>query len=131
MDIILEKSKIEGRVIIPPSKSQAHRVMIASFLSGVDYDYGLQGDDVNATKDCLDNLKKLFNGEIEFAHLNAKESGSTLRFLLPIICALDVNAEIVGEGRLPERPISELLGVLRQHGANIDGDRLPLKVVSP
>ncbi|MBR4800479.1 MAG: 3-phosphoshikimate 1-carboxyvinyltransferase [Clostridia bacterium] len=130
MNVKLEKSRICGRVEIPPSKSQAHRVMIASFLAGENFDFGLTGDDVEATKNCLASLKKLFDGEADFAVLDARESGSTLRFLLPIVCALDVNVEIVGHGRLPKRPISELLEVLRAHGAKIVGDELPLKVLS-
>lgn len=130
MDVKLEKSEILGEVIVPPSKSQAHRVMIASFLAGENFDFGLLGDDVVATKNCLANLKRLFDGETDVAVLDAGESGSTLRFLLPIVCALDVNAEIIGHGRLPERPIGELLEVLRAHGANIVGDKLPLKTYS-
>ena len=130
MDVKLEKSQIIGEVVIPPSKSQAHRVMIASFLAGENYDFGLSGEDVCATKECLDSLKGLFCGDTTFAKLDARESGSTLRFLLPIVCALDVNAEIVGEGRLPERPIGDLIEVLRAHGANVVGDKLPLKTYS-
>ena len=130
MNVKLEKSEILGEVIIPPSKSQAHRVMIASFLAGADFDFGLLGEDVSATKNCLASLKRLFDGEIDVAELDAGESGSTLRFLLPIVCALGVNAEFVGHGRLPERPIVELLDVLRAHGANIVGDKLPLKVLA-
>lgn len=130
MDVKLEKSEILGEVIVPPSKSQAHRVMIASFLAGENFDFGLLGDDVSATKNCLLSLKRLFDGETDVAVLDAGESGSTLRFLLPIVCALDVNAEIIGRGRLPERPIGELLEVLRAHGANIVGDKLPLKTYS-
>lgn len=130
MDVKLEKSRIIGRVSIPASKSQAHRMMIASFLAGENYDFGLVGDDVTATKACLDSLKRLFDGEVDACKLDARESGSTLRFLLPIVCALDVNAEIFGEGRLPERPIAELLDVLKAHGANIAGDKLPIKVYS-
>ncbi len=130
MDVRVEKSKVVGSVQIPPSKSQAHRVMIASFLAGENFDFGLLGDDVTATKNCLEQLSHLFAGDLHTAHIDAGESGSTLRFLLPIICALDVNAEVTGHGRLPNRPIGELLAVLRAHGANIEGDKLPLKIFS-
>ncbi len=130
MDVRVDKSKPVGRVQIPPSKSQAHRVMIASFLAGENFDFGLVGDDVVATKNCLEEFGRLFAGDVHVAHINAGESGSTLRFLLPVLCALDVNAEVTGQGRLPERPIGELLDVLRLHGAKIVGDKLPLKVFS-
>ena len=128
MNAVLKKSKIFGSVEIPVSKSVAHRVMIASFLAGEDFNFGLSGDDVLATRNCLFALKKLFDGEADVALLDAGESGSTLRFLLPIVCALGANAKIDGLGRLPDRPIGELLDVLRAHGANIIGERLPLFV---
>ena len=130
MDAVVKKSRICGNIVIPPSKSQAHRVLIASFLAGANYDFGLVGDDIEATACCLDALNNLFVGNTKRAVLDAHESGSTLRFLLPIVCALDVDAEFVGRGRLSKRPIKDLLDVLRGHGANIIGDELPLKIIS-
>ena len=58
--------------------------------------------------------------------LDCGESGSTLRFLLPVACALGVNTRFIGHGRLPERPNAILVDALRAHGAVIDSDRLPL-----
>lgn len=130
MNVLLEKSKICGEIDIPPSKSQAHRMMIASFLAGENFDFGLFGDDVSATKNCLDALKSLLAGEREDIVLDAGESGSTLRFLLPVVCALGISCKIVGHGRLPMRPVGELLDVLKAHGANIVGDKLPLIVLN-
>ena len=60
--------------------------------------------------------------------LDCGESGSTLRFLLPVACALGAKARFVGHGRLPERPNVALTDVLRQHGAVIDSDNLPMNV---
>ena len=60
--------------------------------------------------------------------LDCGESGSTLRFLLPLACALGVKARFVGRGRLPERPNQVLTDVLRAHGATIDSDLLPMNV---
>ena len=60
--------------------------------------------------------------------LDCGESGSTLRFLLPVACALGVKARFVGHGRLPERPNKALTDALRQHGAVIDSDLLPMNV---
>ena len=130
MDAVVKKSRICGGIVIPPSKSQAHRLMIASFLAGGNFDFGLTGDDVEATKDCLDTLKDFIDGKKKKAVLKVGESGSTLRFLLPVVCALGINAEFRGKGRLSKRPISELVEVLRAHGANIVGDGLPLKTLA-
>ena len=60
--------------------------------------------------------------------LDCGESGSTLRFMLPVVCALGVKARFVGRGRLPERPNAALVEALRAHGASIDSDRLPMNV---
>ena len=56
------------------------------------------------------------------------ESGSTLRFLLPVACALGVKARFIGRGRLPQRPMSDLTDALRAHGAEIDSNALPIQV---
>ena len=64
----------------------------------------------------------------EVLELDCGESGSTLRFLLPVACALGAKARFVGRGRLPERPNAALTKVLREHGASIDADALPMNV---
>ena len=60
--------------------------------------------------------------------LDCGESGSTLRFLLPVACALGAKARFVGRGRLPRRPNQALADALRAHGAAIDADTLPMNV---
>ena len=61
--------------------------------------------------------------------LDCGESGSTLRFLLPVAAALGAKARFVGRGRLPQRPNQALADALRQHGAAIDSDVLPMNVM--
>ena len=60
--------------------------------------------------------------------LDANESGSTLRFLLPVAAALGIDAHVTGRGRLPERPIAPLLSELCSHGVTFDSGRLPLSM---
>ena len=67
----------------------------------------------------------------EVIEVDCGESGSTLRFLLPVACALGVRARFVGRGRLPQRPMADLTGALRAHGAQIDGDALPIGISGP
>ena len=62
------------------------------------------------------------------AVLDCKESGSTLRFLLPIAAALGVNTTFVGEGRLPNRPLDDLLVLLTQHGITVSSNHLPIEI---
>ena len=63
--------------------------------------------------------------------LDCGESGSTLRFLLPVACALGVKARFTGHGRLPQRPNGALVSALRAHGATIDADTLPMRADGP
>ena len=63
-----------------------------------------------------------------FPTLDCGESGSTLRFLLPVAAALGREARFVGHGRLPERPHDVLLNAMAAHGATADARRLPLQL---
>ena len=54
------------------------------------------------------------------ADLNVRESGSTLRFLLPVVAALGTHARITRRGRLPERPLAPLDALLTEHGARME-----------
>ena len=63
--------------------------------------------------------------------LDCGESGSTLRFLLPVAAALGAKARFTGRGRLPQRPNKALTEALRTHGAAVDGDNLPMNVHGP
>ena len=93
MDIIITPGTLRGTLEAPPSKSHAHRLMTAAALAG--------SEDTRATFRCLNELH---DGGI----LDCGESGTTLRFLLPVASALGINAEFIGHGRLPERPMAAL-----------------------
>ncbi|MDO5302931.1 MAG: 3-phosphoshikimate 1-carboxyvinyltransferase [Clostridia bacterium] len=69
--------------------------------------------DIDATISCLEALVA---GQRE---MHPGESGSTLRFLLPIMGALGHSADFYGEGRLPERPLSPLYEELTRHGCKL------------
>ncbi|MCL2630977.1 MAG: 3-phosphoshikimate 1-carboxyvinyltransferase [Firmicutes bacterium] len=124
MDTKIAGSPLSGAVVCPPSKSFAHRILIASFLAknqkAVIKNLA-HSNDIVATANCL---KAMESGE---KVLNCGESGSTLRFLLPIASALGINAEFKGEGRLGERPMEDLISVLNQNGAKINSE-MPYKV---
>ncbi len=97
------------------SKSDAHRALICAFLAkdGGKVDIKDSSDDINATKQCLAALE---NGE---ADLYCKESGSTFRFLLPVVAALGKEVRFHLEGRLPSRPLSPLYEALLSHGVQL------------
>ncbi len=111
-------SVLNGRISVPPSKSAAHRAVICSALAnGSDiFPTGTNlSDDITATNLAMKALKKHSGTKIR---IDCCESGSTLRFLIPIAAALGINAEFIGHGRLPERPIGVYLDCLPRHGVS-------------
>ena len=122
-----------GAVTIPCSKSQAHRMLICAALSDVPSCLCLNAtnDDIAATVRCLRALGaeideqdgtlhiRPLSGSMTSAQLDVGESGSTLRFLLPVLGALGVSAEVRMHGRLPERPLSPLQELLQAHGMTL------------
>ncbi|MDR3209037.1 MAG: 3-phosphoshikimate 1-carboxyvinyltransferase [Oscillospiraceae bacterium] len=107
-----------GAVTAPPSKSVLHRAVICSALAGGEVIRGVS-DDIDATSACVETL--LTGGKSVVC--DCGESGSTLRFLIPIALALGVPAAFVGRGRLLARPMEAFLDELRAHGAEITQTR--------
>ncbi len=120
----IQNSILNGELVIPPSKSAAHRALICSYLAdGGNVTPIIDSKDMQATGQALSALK---NGD---AVLDCIESGSTLRFLIPVAAALGREVTFVGEGRLPERPIGDYLRLLPQHNVNCESDGgLPFKI---
>ena len=133
MDITISPGLLSGTVRAIPSKSQAHRLLIcAAFSNGPTFlECPQTNEDIEATARCLNALGAGINRTddgyqvIPVAKLPAKatmdcgESGSTLRFILPIVCALGVNATIKMHGRLPYRPLSPLWEELERMGCTL------------
>ena len=108
---------LTGSVEAMPSKSHAHRILIARKLAELQggaskNSVGISAfsDDIEATIVCLSQLDK------NTPYLECRESGSTLRFLLPVVMALKSSATFLGTGRLPDRPISPLKEEMERHG---------------
>lgn len=134
MDIIINPKKLSGKVTVPPSKSVAHRMIIAAALAEGRSEISnlYPSADILATMDCMRNLGAQidFSGDTavingignapETASLDCNESGSTLRFLIPVACALGVKTEFIGRGRLPQRPITPYLEEFPKHGIAFD-----------
>ncbi|MDR1628899.1 MAG: 3-phosphoshikimate 1-carboxyvinyltransferase [Oscillospiraceae bacterium] len=143
MQVICYPSTLRGEVPAIPSKSDAHRILICAALADattrVKMDARLS-EDVAATVRCLTALGASFAQEdasflvIPIREcpnapvLDCGESGSTLRFLLPVAAALGCNARFTGSGRLPERPIGPMVKALREGGVLLDRDSLPLRM---
>ena len=103
MNLTITPGLLAGSVSPPPSKSQAHRVLIAAALAGeaAPIPPGADSQDIAATRRCLSELMTKSNFP---PHLDCGESGSTLRFLIPIALALRGGGVFTGRGRLMKRP---------------------------
>lgn len=121
MKVSIKKGIAKGCVDAPPSKSMAHRMLICAGLSGGEcVVHGIaQSKDIQATMDCLKaiGVKCEYDGSSVFVKgidvktavaedkLQCRESGSTLRFFIPICLASGQTFELIGAQRLLERPL--------------------------
>ena len=133
MDITIRPGKLSGSVNVIPSKSQAHRYLICAALADQKTTIICPetNQDIEATASCLRALGasiiRMGEGyEVtpisavpKTVQINCKESGSTLRFLLPIIGVLGITAAIRMEGRLPQRPLSPLWEEMQRMGCQL------------
>ena len=133
MDITIQPNKLSGSVAAIPSKSQAHRLLICAALANNETTLICPetNRDIEATVACLNALgakiERTGDGYSidpiskipDRAVLNCCESGSTLRFMLPIVGALGVDAVFQMEGRLPQRPISPLWEEMERMGCHL------------
>ena len=132
MNITIKPGQRSGRVKIPASKSQAHRLLICAALGQGETVIACDGlsADITATMACLNalgaDIRQTEDGRLRvrpieevptgLCHLYCGESGSTLRFLLPVCGALGADAVFHMEGRLPQRPLAPLDAELTSHG---------------
>ena len=150
MTVQITPSVLQGTVTAIPSKSELHRALICAAFCNTATDIIVPGsaylsaemipDDINATVSCLSALGAIIDfsqnkfrvtplsKRVSNPKLNCKESGSTLRFLLPVAAASSENAFFEGEGRLPERPIKDMITVLADHGVSSSASALPFEL---
>ena len=135
----ISPAQLSGIIPAIASKSDAHRLLILAALSHGETRLRMEqrSEDIDATIGCLRALGALIeilpDGVLvrgiervnENPQLDCGESGSTFRFLLPVACALCENTRFTGTGRLPERPIGELMHVMQSHGVAFSAGQLP------
>ena len=139
---------LSGSVRAVASKSCAHRLLICAAQADapVTVEISEISADIAATARCLEALgariERVPEGyhvtpadwsEVKEAELDCGESGSTLRFLLPLAARLPRGSKIrfIGSGRLPERPNTALIQAMRLHGVRVSDDYLPMTVEGP
>ncbi len=138
--ITINGEGLNGSIVAIPSKSYAHRALIAAALSDSPSKLFYTGtsDDIDVTIECLRELGseilpldeggvlvKPILKKVTVPILDVGESGSTFRFLLPVAASLYEECSFVGRGRLPDRPISDLMNEMKEHGVSFSSDKLP------
>lgn len=132
----ISASKAKGSVIAPPSKSIAHRMLIcAALASGTSKIYNIaRSEDILATIDCLSALGAEFRFENDFVLVkginfeniknpicaNCRESGSTLRFMVPIMLLIGAECTLTGSDYLFTRPLTIYEEICKKFGFVFD-----------
>lgn len=143
MDICIYPTPLEGGVSAIASKSHAHRELICCALADEEtlLELGRLNRDIEVTMQCLtamgagivresDNVWRIIpvkkrSGSVA---LDCGESGSTLRFLLPIAAVLCEGASFTGHGRLPQRPLFPLPQEMAKNGCLFSRYTLPFEM---
>lgn len=136
MNYSVKAGKRSGSVCVPSSKSYAHRILICSALAQRDSLVICDGisKDIEATVKCLNALgaditlkdggviavKPIKEKKSGLIHLYCGESGSTLRFMIPIVGALGYCSVFHMEGKLSQRPLGALIETLSENGMTIE-----------
>lgn len=144
MKVKILPSKTSGEVSAPPSKSFAHRYLIGSVLSrGKCVIKNIaDSDDISATLSCIERLGGSVTKDgntvtviptnekqIENAVFDCKESGSTLRFFIPVVLATGAkNCTFLGSERLLARGINEYEKLFENSDVKINSDEKSIEI---
>lgn len=144
--VIITPSSLSGHITVPPSKSISHRAIIGAALSkGETYVNNIQlSEDIKATIEGMKALgaiieiatdssicvKGIHESHSQTPTINCRESGSTLRFLIPIASVITTPITFIGEGRLGSRPLTPYYDIFNRQNINYQTTQgqLPLKV---
>ena len=138
MDVLITPGPLEGTVTPPPSKSIAHRAILAAALTnGTSTIQNVAlSQDIEATLRCITALGGAWEREGDslrvsgvwhrewdtaaLPHLDCGESGSTLRFLIPLALTLNNGGVFTGRGRLMERPQQPYFDIFDEKGISYE-----------
>lgn len=143
--VTINSSILKGEINIPPSKSMCHRAIICAGLSeGISNVKNVVfSKDIDATIDAMNSLGVNIeknnndlvikgNGDLEIinSNINCEESGSTLRFLIPLVSLMSKSVTFEGKGKLVERPLDPYYEIFKNQKIdykNVKG-KLPLTI---
>jgi 3-phosphoshikimate 1-carboxyvinyltransferase len=137
-DIKIEPKKLTGEVTVPPSKSMAHRAVIcAGLANGRSVIKNIQlSDDIRATiegmrafgaiilqeKDTLIIDGVGSSAERRSHEIDCNESGSTLRFFVPLATLFEGKTRFIGRGKLGQRPLNSYQEIFEEQGLRYEAE---------
>lgn len=130
MKAIISKGLLKGTVNVPSSKSLCHRAIIAaclangkSIIRNVTYSNDILATiegmkALGATINRYDEYLEIFGSNVKRINkvIDANESGSTLRFLIPIATTINEDVTFVGKNNLPNRPLDVYFDIFNEQG---------------
>ena len=119
MNVTILPGTLKGAVTPPSSKSQTHRAVLALMLAQGEGKLSnlAVSEDIQATQDCVAALKSGQPAQADgLPLLDCGESGSTLRFLIPVALAVRGGGHFTGRGRLMERPQGPYIRLFKEKG---------------
>lgn len=145
MKLEINPGMLKGDVVIPPSKSLSHRaIMAAAMAEGKSYITNLNfSEDIKATTEAMKSLGARFEIGEDYElvegvsklkrlgdEIECRESGSTVRFMIPVALLAEGRVTFKGEGKLPKRPLGTYLEIFQEQGIPYTKgeDELPLTV---
>lgn len=142
MDIKITPTLLHGKITVPPSKSISHRALICAALADGEsiLHNVLDCEDTRATVDALKALGahitqdgneiavKGISSPAKKADINCRESGSTLRFMIPVAAALGTDTTFDGSANLPNRPITPYIEEFPKHGVTFGSAKMPYSI---
>ncbi len=145
MRLEISPGRLAGDVVIPPSKSLSHRAIIAAAMAeGRSSVTNLKfSEDIKATTEAMESLGARFQVGEDYEiidgvdklkrlkeEIQCRESGSTIRFMIPVALLAEGRVTFKGEGRLCKRPLGTFLDIFDEQGIPYSKgeDELPLTV---
>ncbi len=117
MDVLIKPTKLHGKLNMPPSKSLSHRAIICASLCKASksiINNLILSEDIKATIEGMKKLSAENNSHPQSPEINCKESGSTLRFLIPLSLVLNNQCSFTGSKKLFERPLDVYFNIFKK-----------------
>jgi len=123
ISITRNNNSISGEIRLPASKSISNRLLILQYFYGNSLVITnlSSADDTVLMSSVLDLLRQYqLRGENGLLRIDAKNAGTVVRFLIPLLCVIKGHFMLTGNQRMKQRPVGALVDAMKESGAEID-----------